>query len=59
LLAYLEEINTTKNVSEYTFDQLQCYFSEKEIVEITWMNATEAYFNLMAKPLGLESDELR
>lgn len=31
---------------------------EPEVVEITWINATENYFNLMAKPLGLASDAL-
>ena len=58
LLTYLEEINTTKSVTDYTFIELKKYYSEREIVEITWINATENYFNLMAKPLGLKSDEL-
>ncbi len=59
LLAYLEEVNTTKTASDETFNQLKNYFSERDIVEITWINATENYFNLMAKPLGLTSDELQ
>jgi alkylhydroperoxidase family enzyme len=58
LLAYLEEINTTKTATDETFATLKTFFTEKEIVEITWVNATENYFNLMAKPLGLQSDEL-
>ena len=58
LLAYLEEVNLTKSVGDQAFETLKRYFSEKEIVEITWVNATENYFNLMAKPLGLTSDEL-
>jgi alkylhydroperoxidase family enzyme len=59
LLAYLEEINTIKTVSDETFARLRKYYTEKEVVEITWINATENYFNLMAKPLGLRSDELK
>lgn len=58
LLAYLEEINLTKSVTNETFANLKTHFSEKEIVEITWVNASENYLNLMAKPLGLPSDEL-
>jgi len=34
-------------------------FGKKEIVEITWINATENYYNLLAKPLGLSSDNLK
>jgi len=59
LLAWLEEINTSKAASDENFLNLKKHFSEKEIVEITWINATENYFNLMAKPLGLQSDELK
>ena len=32
--------------------------SEKQIVEVTWLNAISNYFNLMAVPLQLESDGL-
>ncbi len=59
LLAYLEEVNFTKNATDETFTDLKKHFSEKEIVEITWLNATENYYNLMAKPLGLTSDDLK
>ncbi len=59
LLSYLEEVNFTKTATDETFNELKQYFSDKEIVEITWLNATENYFNLMAKPLGLTSDELQ
>jgi len=59
LLAYLEEVNLTKTASEETFANLKNFYSDIEIVEITWINATENYFNLMAKPLGLSSDELK
>jgi alkylhydroperoxidase family enzyme len=59
LLSYLEEVNFTKTATEQTFNELRKYYSEKEVVEITWLNATENYYNLMAKPLGLHSDELK
>jgi len=58
LLAYLEEVNFTKEATNETFSQLKKFYSEKEIVEITWVNATENYYNMMAKPLGLTSDNL-
>ena len=32
--------------------------SEKQIVEVTWLNAIGNFFNLMAVPLQLESDDL-
>jgi len=49
----------TKTATDQTFQELRKYFSEKQVVEITWLNATENYYNLMAKPLGLHSDELK
>lgn len=52
-LAYVEELNSTRNASEATFDALRAHFREHEIVEITWLNAVGNYLNLMAKPLGL------
>lgn len=58
LLAYLEEVNLTKNASDEVFTELKNNFTEKEIIEITWLNATENYFNLMAKPLHIASDGL-
>jgi AhpD family alkylhydroperoxidase len=57
-LAYVEEATRHKQVSDATFDELRRHFSEKEIVEITWMNAVENYFNLINIPLGIESDGL-
>lgn len=54
LLAYLEEVNFSKIATDETFDKLQRHFSDKQIVEITWMNASKNYFNFMAKSLGLK-----
>jgi AhpD family alkylhydroperoxidase len=59
VLRYVQEVTLHKACSDDTFAKLQAHFSDKEIVEITWVNASENYFNLMAKPLGLESDNLK
>jgi len=45
-------------VSDATFAELQRHFNEREIVEITWLNALENYYNLINLPLGIESDGL-
>ena len=58
LFSYLEEINATKSCSDETFNNLKKYFSEKEIIEITWLCAKENYYNMMAKPLNIPSDQL-
>ncbi|TGK34445.1 carboxymuconolactone decarboxylase family protein [Leptospira gomenensis] len=59
LFLYLEEICLTKFVKDETFNGLRRFYDEKEIVEITWLSATEHYFNLLAEPLGMNSDELK
>ena len=33
-------------------------FSERELVELTWVQASETYFNVQAHPLGIPSDGL-
>ncbi len=55
-LAYVEEATRNKRVSDATFEDLRKYFSEREIVEITWVNALENYYNLLNLPLEIESD---
>ena len=55
-LRYVEEINTTRTATDDTFEALKSHFSEKEIVELTWLNAVGNYLNLMAKPLGIGSE---
>ncbi len=57
-LAYVEEATRHKHVSDATFSELQRHFSEREIVEITWLNALENYYNLLNLPLGIEADGL-
>ena len=55
-LAYAEEATRYKRVSDATFAELRKHFNEREIVEITWVNAIENYFNLLNLPLEIESD---
>jgi len=55
-LAYVEEATRHKRVSDATFEALRKHFSEWEIVEITWLNAVENYYNLINLPLEIESD---
>jgi alkylhydroperoxidase family enzyme len=57
-LAYTEEATRNKHVSDETFAELRRHFNEVEIVEITWLNALENYYNLINLPLGIESDGL-
>jgi alkylhydroperoxidase family enzyme len=55
-LAYVEEATRHKRVSAATFENLRKHFTEREIVEITWVNAVENYYNLINLPLEIESD---
>lgn len=55
-LSYVEDLNTTRRASDEAFENLRAHFSEKEIVEITWLNAVGNYLNLQAKPLGLSPE---
>jgi alkylhydroperoxidase family enzyme len=55
-LAYVEEATRHKRVSDATFEELRRHFSEREIAEITWLNALENYYNLINIPLEIGSD---
>jgi alkylhydroperoxidase family enzyme len=57
-LAYVEEATRNKRVSDETFAALRAQFSEREIVEITLLNAIENLYNLTNLPLGIGSDGL-
>ncbi|HEY8153125.1 MAG TPA: carboxymuconolactone decarboxylase family protein [Myxococcota bacterium] len=57
VLAYTEEVTRRRSASDAVFENLRKHVSEKEIVEITWLNAVGNFFNLMAVPLELESDD--
>ncbi len=55
-LAYTEEATRNKRVSDATFEKLRKHFTEREIVEITMINAIENLYNLTNLPLGIGSD---
>jgi alkylhydroperoxidase family enzyme len=55
-LAYVESIARDHHVDEATFAELRRNFDEHEIVEITWVNALEQYFNAINVGLGIGSD---
>ena len=58
MLAYVEQATRQLHVDDAVFETLRKHFSEQEIVEITWVNAVENYYNRLAIPLGLEADGL-
>jgi AhpD family alkylhydroperoxidase len=55
-LDYVAEATRNKTVSDETFARLQEHFSEREIVELTMLNAIENFYNLINVPLEIESD---
>lgn len=57
-LAYTEQATRQRHVDDAVFETLRKHFDEQQIVELTWLNAVGNYFNLIAMPLGLESDGL-
>lgn len=57
-LAYAEAVTEDVHVEDEVFAVLQDHFSEREIVEITWLCATENYYNRLNAPLRIESDGL-
>ena len=57
-LAFCDEATRNRKVSAATWLQVKAQFSETEIVELTWLNAMENYYNLQAGVLGIESDDL-
>lgn len=57
-LDYVTETTRDRRVSDETFERLRSQFSERQIVEITFVNAAENFYNLFGVPLQLESDGL-
>jgi len=55
-LAYVESVTREHRVDDVTFAALRRHFDENEIVEITWVNALEQYFNAINTGLGIGSD---
>lgn len=55
-LAYVEQVTRERRADDATFAALRAQFDEGEIVEITWVNALEQYFNSINGGLGIGSD---
>ena len=55
-LAYVESVTRQHHVDDVTFAALRRHFGEDEIVEITWVNALEQYFNAINAGLDIASD---
>lgn len=57
-LDYVTETTRDRVVRDETFERLRSHFDEREIVEITFVNAAENFYNMFGVPLRLESDGL-
>ena len=57
-LSFVDEATRNKKVGDATFERLREQFSEREIVEITFLNAVENFYNLINLPLEIEEDGL-
>lgn len=57
-LDFAGEITRDRKVSAATFDRASRHFSEAELVELSFVNAVENFYNLMAKPFDIGSDGL-
>jgi AhpD family alkylhydroperoxidase len=55
-LTYVEEVTVNKRVSDATFHDLQKYYSDRDIVEMTMITAMQNFTNLTNIPLGIGSD---
>ena len=55
---YVEEMTKNIVVSDETYNGLKNYCSDEEIIEVTYIAASENYLNRLIKPLGIGSDEL-
>lgn len=57
-LQFVDEATRDKHVSDATFAEMRKHFTDREIVEITILNAAENFYNLMNIPLEIEEDGL-
>lgn len=57
-LAYAEEATRQRVVSDATFEELRKHFSDREIAEVTIVNAVENFYNFLNVPLDVPEDGL-
>ncbi len=57
-LAFVEEATRQRVVSDARFESLRRHFAEREIAEITIVNAVENFYNFLNVPLEIPDDGL-
>lgn len=58
MLDYVVDMTKNISVSDEIFVNLKKYFSDEEIIEITFVSSSQTYLNRLIKPLNIGSDEL-
>lgn len=57
-LDFVREVTEEKHVNPETFARMRKHFTEREIVEIAFLNAIEHFYNVLNISMGIESDGL-
>jgi AhpD family alkylhydroperoxidase len=57
-LRYVAALHDSLHIPDQVWTELRTHFSERECVEVVWLCAVERYYNSMALPLRIGSDEL-
>jgi alkylhydroperoxidase family enzyme len=57
-LAYVKALHESLHIPDAVWAQLGTHFSERERIDLVWICAVEQYFNSMALPLRVGSDNL-
>jgi len=58
VLAYVDEMQRTRDVCDETFEGLRKNLNERQIVEVVVANAVANFYNLLNVPLRIEDDGL-
>jgi hypothetical protein len=58
IFTYVKEMTERIVVSDESFEYLKTYCTDEEIIEITYISASENFLNRLLKPLNIGSDEL-
>lgn len=57
-LDFATEVTRNKHVQPQTFDRLRAHYTERDIVEMAFLNAIEHFYNVLNISMGIESDGL-
>lgn len=57
-LAWVDDILDDGEIEARTIEEARAVFSERELIELTWVQASEVYFNMQTRPLRITSDHL-